>query len=62
VCSKSLEKKLETVKYVKESKSRMKKKIKERIERVGGVDTSASLCLDVPTRFELNLFDAWFYY
>ena len=41
MCSKSLEKKLETVKYVKESKSRMKKKIKERIERVGGVDTSA---------------------
>lgn len=37
------------MKYVRASESRMKK-IKECIERVGGVDTSASLCLDVPTR------------
>ena len=38
------------MKYVRASESRMKK-IKECIERVGGVDTPASLCLDVLTRW-----------
>ncbi|KAG4996950.1 hypothetical protein JHK84_027983 [Glycine max] len=53
VCSKALEKIRDSVIYVRGSESRMKK-FKECIERVGGVDTSASLCLDVPTSLHFH--------
>jgi len=53
VASDALHKIIESVKYVRGSEARIKK-FKLVIEKVGGVETSTLLCLDVPTRWNLT--------
>ncbi|KAK2416658.1 zinc finger BED domain-containing protein RICESLEEPER [Trifolium repens] len=50
VASEALNKIRDSIKYLRGSEGRMKK-LKECIEKIGGLDTSAGLCFDVPTRF-----------
>lgn len=50
IASDALHKIRESIKHVRSSESRMQK-FKLCIEKVGGVETSAGLCLDVPTRW-----------
>jgi hypothetical protein len=50
VASEALNKIRDSIKYLRGSEGRMKK-LKECIEKIGGLDTSAGLCFDVPTRW-----------
>ena len=54
VAKHALEKIRDSIKYVKTSKSRMIK-FKRCIEKVGNIEASSGLCLDVPTRWNSNL-------